>query len=191
MKQLLPIIAVILLVGTIASCSSKKQREDIITTKYEKPAPQGPIRTDDYKDTKQFRWLDRDYTCTIERMADDSLPMVKDETGQQFVDNRVRVVITRADGSKFFDKEFTKVSFDSYINEDYRKTGILEGFVFDRVENSEVRFACSVSRPQSDEFIPLILSVNRMGNIDIKQDTRIDTEMEDAPVAPEEDPAEY
>lgn len=41
MKQLLPIIAVILLVGTIASCSSKKQREDIITTKYEKPAPQG------------------------------------------------------------------------------------------------------------------------------------------------------
>lgn len=117
--------------------------------------------------------------------------MVKDETGQQFVDNRVRVVITRADGSKFFDKEFTKVSFDSYINEDYRKTGILEGFVFDRVENSEVRFACSVSRPQSDEFIPLILSVNRMGNIDIKQDTRIDTEMEDAPVAPEEEPAEY
>ena len=191
MKQLLPIIAVILLVGTIASCSSKKQREDIITTKYEKPAPQGPIRTDDYKDTKQFRWLDRDYMCTIERMADDSLPMVKDETGQQFVDNRVRVVITRADGSKFFDKEFTKVSFDSYINEDYRKTGILEGFVFDRVENSEVRFACSVSRPQSDEFIPLILSVNRMGNIDIKQDTRIDTEMEDAPVAPEEEPAEY
>ena len=191
MKQLLPIIAVILLVGTIASCSSKKQREDIITTKYETPAPQGPIRTDDYKDTKQFRWLDRDYTCTIERMADDSLPMVKDETGQQFVDNRVRVVITRADGSKFFDKEFTKVSFDSYINEDYRKTGILEGFVFDRVENSEVRFACSVSRPQSDEFIPLILSVNRMGNIDIKQDTRIDTEMEDAPVAPEEEPAEY
>ena len=191
MKQLLPIIAVILLVGTIASCSSKKQREDIITTKYEKPAPQGPIRTDDYKDTKQFRWLDRDYTCTIERMADDSLPMVKDETGQQFVDNRVRVVITRADGSKFFDKEFTKVSFDSYINEDYRKTGILEGFVFDRVENSEVRFACSVSRPQSDEFIPLILSVNRMGNIHIKQDTRIDTEMEDAPVAPEEEPAEY
>ena len=191
MKQLLPIIAVILLVGTIASCSSKKQREDIITTKYEKPAPQGPIRTDDYKDTTQFRWLDRDYTCTIERMADDSLPMVKDETGQQFVDNRVRVVITRADGSKFFDKEFTKVSFDSYINEDYRKTGILEGFVFDRVENSEVRFACSVSRPQSDEFIPLILSVNRMGNIDIKQDTRIDTEMEDAPVAPEEEPADY
>ena len=191
MKQLLPIIAVILLVGTIAACSSKKQREDIITTKYEKPAPQGPIRTDDYKDTKQFRWLDRDYTCTIERMADDSLPMVKDETGQQFVDNRVRVVITRADGSKFFDKEFTKVSFDSYINEDYRKTGILEGFVFDRVENSEVRFACSVSRPQSDEFIPLILSVNRMGNIDIKQDTRIDTEVEDAPVAPEEEPAEY
>ena len=81
------------LAGAVLSCSSKKKRDDIITTKYEKPEIQGPIRTDDYKDTVAFKWLDRDYVCSIERMADDSLPKVKDENGQLFVDNRVRVLM--------------------------------------------------------------------------------------------------
>lgn len=187
MKRLLPLLAFALLLTCMLSCSSKKKRDDIITTKYEKPAPQGPIRTDNYKDSKPFKWLDRDYVCTIERIADDSLPMVKDETGQQFVDNRVKVVISRADGSVFFNREFTKATFSSYIDDDFRETGILEGFVFDKVEPNEVRFACSVSRPQSDEYIPLILAVTRNGNIAITKDTRLDTEIEDSPSSELED----
>ena len=72
MKRLLPIIVIGLLTGIIASCSSKKKRDDIITVKYEKPVPQGPISTDNYRESKSFRWLDRDYVWTIERLADDS-----------------------------------------------------------------------------------------------------------------------
>ena len=97
MKRLLPIIVIGLLTGIIASCSSKKKRDDIITVKYEKPVPQGPISTDNYRESKSFRWLDRDYVWTIERLADDSLPMVKDEMGQLFVDNRVHLTISRSD----------------------------------------------------------------------------------------------
>ena len=179
MRKILPLLFMAFLAGAVLSCSSKKKRDDSITTKYEKPEIQGPIRTDDYKDTVAFKWLDRDYVCSIERMADDSLPKVKDENGQLFVDNRVRVVISRADGSKFFNREFTKATFNSYIDDDFRKTGILEGFVFDKVEPNEVRFACSVSRPQSDEYIPLILAVTRMGDISIIRDTRMDAELED------------
>ena len=181
MKRLLPLLAFALLLTCMLSCSSKKKRDDIITTKYEKPAPQGPIRTDNYKDSKPFKWQDRDYVCTIERIADDSLPMVKDETGQQFVDNRVKVVISRADGSVFFNRIFTKTTFNSYIDKDFQQRGILEGFVFDKVEPNEVRFACSVSLPQSDEYIPLILAVTRNGNIAITKDSRLDTEIEDSP----------
>lgn len=184
MKRLLPLLAFALLLTCMLSCSSKKKRDDIITTKYEKPAPQGPIRTDNYKDSKPFKWQDRDYVCTIERIADDSLPMVKDETGQQFVDNRVKVVISRADGSVFFNREFTKATFSSYIDDDFRETGILEGFVFDKVEPNEVRFACSVSRPQSDEYIPLILAVTRNGNIAITKDTRLDTDVDVESLSP-------
>ena len=187
MKRIIPFIVIALLVGGVMSCSKKKKQDVIIAPKYEKPEPQGPIRTDNYKDSKPFKWQDRDYVCTIERIADDSLPMVKDETGQLFVDNRVKVVISRADGSVFFERVFTKATFNAYINDDFRKTGILEGFVFDKVEPNEVRFACSVSRPQSDEYIPLILAVTRQGNIDITKDLRLDTEIEDAPVAPEEE----
>ena len=187
MKRIIPFIVIALLVGGVMSCSKKKKQDVIIAPKYEKPEPQRPIRTDNYKDSKPFKWQDRDYVCTIERIADDSLPMVKDETGQLFVDNRVKVVISRADGSVFFERVFTKATFNAYINDDFRKTGILEGFVFDKVEPNEVRFACSVSRPQSDEYIPLILAVTRQGNIDITKDLRLDTEIEDAPVAPEEE----
>ena len=187
MKRIIPFIVIALLVGGVMSCSKKKKQDVIIAPKYEKPEPQGPIRTDNYKDSKPFKWQDRDYVCTIERIADDSLPMVKDETGQLFVDNRVKVVISRADGSVFFERVFTKATFNAYINDDFRKTGILEGFVFDKVEPNEVRFACSVSRPQSDEYIPLILAVTCQGNIDITKDLRVDTEIEDAPVAPEEE----
>ena len=187
MKRLLPLLAFALLLTCMLSCSSKKKRDDIITTKYEKPAPQGPIRTDNYKDSKPFKWQDRDYVCTIERIADDSLPMVKDETGQQFVDNRVKVVISRADGSVFFNRIFTKTTFNSYIDKDFQQRGILEGFVFDKVEPNEVRFACSVSLPQSDEYIPLILAVTRNGNIAITKDSRLDTEIEDSPSSELED----
>lgn len=188
MKQFIPIIAIGLLTGAMImeSCSSKKKRDDIITVNYEKPEPQGPIRSDDFKDSKPFKWNNRDYVCTIERTASDSLPMVKDETGQLFIDNHVRVVISRSDGSVFFDRMFTKSTFNSYINDEFRKYGILEGFVFDKVEGNEVRFACSVSRPQSDEYLPLILAVTRMGDIAIKRDPRLDTELEDLPVAEEE-----
>lgn len=192
MKRQLSLIVFALLAGIlVSSCSSKKKRNDIITTKYEKPVPQGPIRTDNYKDVKEFKWLDRSYVCTVERIADDSLAMVQDENGQKFVDNRVKVVISRADGSVFFNREFTKATFSSYITDEYRQYGILEGFVFDKVEAGEVRFACSVSRPQSDEFIPLILAVTRMGDIAIQRDMRLDAELEDSPVSTEEDEAEY
>lgn len=187
MKRLLPIIVIGLLTGIIASCSSKKKRDDIITVKYEKPVPQGPISTDNYRESKSFRWLDRDYVWTIERLADDSLPMVKDETGQLFVDNRVHLTISRSDGSVFFYRTFTKASFNSYIDDDFRQTGILEGFVFEKVEGNDVRFACSVSKPQSDEFIPLILAVTRSGEIAITRDTRLDTELEDRADMPSDD----
>ena len=179
MKRLIPFVAIMLLVGAVASCRSKKKPEVIIATKYEKPAPQGPIRTDDYKDTKPFEWLGADYVCTIERLADDSLPMVKDETGQAFIDNRVKVTISSSDGSVFFNRTFTKASFNSYIDDGFRKNGILEGFVFDKVEGNEVRFACSVSLPQSDEYIPLVLAVTRTGSSSIARDTRLDAELED------------
>ena len=76
---------------------------------------------------------------------------------------------------KFFSHSFTKSSFDAYIDGDYRDGGILEGFVFDKVEGSRLVFASSVCLPQTDEYIPLVVSVSSQGEIGIRRDSQMDT----------------
>ena len=160
---------------TLTGCKQKKQTEDIIVRKTEAPKPQAPIRMQDYNQVKDVQWLDRSYQVDIRRMADDSLRMVKDETGQKFVDNRIQLKVIRQDGSVFFSRTFTKADFNDYLDDDYRATGILEGLVFDRVEGLHLIFAGSVSHPQTDEYIPLVITLSNFGDVTISRDTQMDT----------------
>lgn len=163
----------------MAGCGGKKTNDNIITEKMEKAKPAAPIRMQEYEQTKDIEWLGKSYRCEIQRIPDDSLALVKDETGQEFVDNRITLTILRNDGSVFFSKSFTKTNFDTNLDDDYRKTGILEGLVFDRVDGSTLVFAASVSHPQTDEYIPLVMRVSRMGDMSIARDTQMDTNAED------------
>jgi hypothetical protein len=81
----------------------------------------------------------------------------------------------RSDGSVFFSRSFTKAAFESYLNNDYRQTGVLEGLVYDKVEGNNLFFAASVSHPQTDEYIPLVVSVSNFGEVGIRLDTDLDT----------------
>ena len=63
----------------------------------------------------------------------------------------------------------------SLLNDDYRKTGILEGLVFDKVEGNNLFFAASVCHPQTDEYIPMVVSVSNLGDVGIKLDNQLDT----------------
>ena len=163
------------IVGLITvSCGKKKQHDDIIVQETETPQPQAPIRMQDYKDIKDIQWLDKQYQVEITRTADDSLKMVKDETGQQFVDNRITLRIIRTDGSIFCTKTFTKSAFDGCLDDDYRKTGILEGFVFDKAEGNQLFFAASVCHPQTDEYIPMVVTVSNFGEVGIAKDQQME-----------------
>ena len=163
------------LVGLITvSCGKKKQHDDIIVQETETPQPQAPIRMQDYKDIKDIQWLDKQYQIEVTRTADDSLKMVKDETGQQFVDNRITLRIIRSDGSIFCTKTFTKSAFDGCLDDDYRKTGILEGFVFDKAEGNQLFFAASVCHPQTDEYIPMVVTVSNFGEVGIAKDQQME-----------------
>ena len=159
----------------LTGCKQKKQSEDIIVRKTEAPKPQAPIRMQDYNQVKDIQWLDRSYQVDIRRTADDSLRMVKDETGQKFVDNRILLKVIRQDGSVFFSQTFTKASFNNYLDDDYRTTGILEGLVFDRVDGNHLIFAGSVCHPQTDEYIPLVVTLSNFGDVTISLDTQRDT----------------
>lgn len=179
MKRIIPMLAAGLLAAAVAGCGGKKESDTIIAPKLEKKKPSAPIRMQDYTQTREIEWNGSRLVSEIRRTADDSLAMVTDETGQKFVDNSIELVVRRADGSVFFKKTFTKEAFDQYLDNDYRKTGILEGLVFDRVDESSLRFAASVSHPQTDEYIPLIVTVSKAGKLGIERDTQLDTSSSD------------
>lgn len=165
-----------LLIAVIAiSCGKKKESKDIIVPTAEVVKPKAPISMQPYSQQQEVAWLDKSYQVFINRVADDSLRMVQDETGQKFVDNRITLRVVRADGSVFFKKVFTKSTFDAQLDDDYRQTGILEGLVFDKVDGNNLVFAGSVSHPQTDEYIPLVVTVSNFGNVTIKRDDQMDT----------------
>jgi hypothetical protein len=163
----------------LAGCKEKKQTQDIIAPRMETPKPQGPISMQSYNDSRNVQWLGKEYKVEINRVPKDSLPLVKDETGQQFVDNLITLCVYRADGSVAISKSFTKSTFEPYIDATYRKGGILEGLVFDKVDGQQLEFAASVSLPQTDEYIPLEVKIDNYGNVKVERDSQMDTNGDD------------
>lgn len=126
-------------------------------------------------DQREVNWIGKTYQVTIHRQPADTLSLVKDDTGQQFVDNIFTLTVARQDGSVFFTRKFVKTDFARLVGEDFRRTGILEGFVFDKANGDWLEFGASVGRPQTDEYIPLVVRLSRMGDLDMKVDTQLDT----------------
>ena len=170
-------IVVMLLVCMMMSCNEKKQSNVIIAPKPVKQAPKEPVKMSEFKHADDVPWLDKTYKVEVHRFVADSLPKVKDEQGNPYFDNLIRVRVLRADGSEFFNRVFSKKSFNDYLDENTRNSGALLGIVFDHAEGDNLFFGASVGSPDrlSDEYIPLILTISRMGDVGIKRDTQIDS----------------
>lgn len=175
MRTTLIALAVAVAALSLGGCKEKRDNGDIITQKVVQKKPSKPIAMQEYTQRKDIDWNGAAVTSEIRRVADDSLRMVADETGQKHIDNRITLTISRPDGSVFFKKAFTKATFDAYLDDDYRNTGILEGLVFDKVEGGKLRFAASVSHPQTDEYIPLVVDIAKDGAVTMARDTQLDT----------------
>lgn len=169
------IIVALAALAAVGGCKEKKQPQDIIAPKIEAKGPSSPIRMQSYSDTRDVLWLGKSYKVEVKREPSDSLPMVKDESGQKFVDNRISVRVLRSDGTVAISKSFTKATFNDYLTDHYRKAGILEGLVFDKVDSQQLEFAASVSLPQTDEYIPLEVKIDNFGNVKIERDSEMDT----------------
>ena len=112
------------------------------------------------------------FQLSVERTPDDKLPHVKSDMGL-FVDNSIKVKITRENGTALFEKTFTKNDFAAHLPAKYLKRSVLEGLVFDDVrtnENKELTLAASVSYPMTDLYIPFILVVSQDGKLSISKD---------------------
>ena len=190
MKRVCIVFSVVVAALVLGACGSKKKSEDIITQRVVKAAPRGPIRMPENNDQRDVNWIGKTYHITIHRVPADTLSMVKDDTGQQYVDNVFTLTVSRQDGSVFFTRKFVKTDFARLVGDDFRRTGILEGFVFDKANGDWLEFGASVGRPQTDEYIPLVVRLSRMGDVDMKVDTQLDTNSDvnnAQPVADDED----
>lgn len=181
MKRLVIFVGLGVLIAVLAACGGKKKSEDIIAPRIEKVQLKAPIRMQDYTDERDVAWIGKTYHVTIARKSSDSLEMIKDEVGQKYVDNIFTVMVSRSDGSVFFKRSFTKASLNSYLDDDFRKTGLFEGFVYDKAEGDWLVFGASVGHPQTDEYIPLVIRLSRMGELVIKRDVQMDTDSQTEP----------
>jgi hypothetical protein len=90
-----------------------------------------------------------------------------------FVDNIIKVKITRENGRTLLEKTFTKSDFAGHLSEKYLKRSVLEGLVFDDVrtnEKKEITLAASVSYPMTDLYVPFTLVVSQDGKLSILMD---------------------
>ncbi|MBQ9357652.1 MAG: DUF4738 domain-containing protein [Prevotella sp.] len=160
------------LFGFIAvACGEKKGgNQEIIRSDYEVPEPQAPITMSQSDVESDVEWVEgRTYRVLVSRTPADSLSMVTDNMGQQFVDNRVEITVKRQDGTTFYNHVFTKSSFASWLDGDYRSNALLEGINFVKAEENRLVFNATVNHPRAsdDEAIYLELSVSRLGEAEI------------------------
>lgn len=180
MKSILTLFFAASTLFCFVSCGEKKQTNDIIARKTEKKAPAAPGKMQDYSHKETIEWLGKAYNIEIKRNVDAGQPMVVDDSGNKYYDNKIKVVVSREDGSVFFDRTFSKSDFSSCMTESYMKKSALLGIVVDKVDGDNLRFAASVGSPDvlSDEYMPLILTLTRMGSVSITKDTRLDSSSE-------------
>ena len=154
---------------TLSSCKKKTTSNVIIVKKPVEVKSKKPQKIGDATSVNTVKWQGNTYKIETSIKADTTLPLASDGTSE-FYDNRVNVRILRSDGSEFFAGSFTKSNFKSYVDESYYKNGALLGIVFDNVGN-QLRFAASVGSPDksSDEYVPLVLTVNNLGTVSISK----------------------
>ncbi len=163
-------------IAAFVACTSKPKSNDIIAKKPVKAAPKPTQNMGDYNQNRSVEWLGSTYSINIERKADTSLPLTVDESGNKYYDNRITLTILRSDGTEFFKRTFAKTNFAEYVGDEY-KNGAMLGIVFDHVDGDNIFFAASVGSPDkmSDNYVPLVVKISRVGGVSVSTDTKLDT----------------
>ena len=158
------IIIALLALVCIVSCKKKEQEEDIIVEKVIEKPQEGPESMPEDKQTGSVSWVSSsEYSYAITRKADKELPIVKNHD-KEYYDNSVDVVITRADGSKFFEKKFSKTNFAPALPKEFKENGVLLGISFEKAEGNYLMFVVSVGSPDetNEEFYYARLKISNL-----------------------------
>lgn len=167
---MLALTAALLLTGGLTACKKEKKSEEVIIAKYVPETIEGPIALPAASRSTEVKWLNKDYVVTLKREPATAKEHLVDERGQEYVDNQIKLSVVSSGGTVFLNKEFSKESFASYLNDDFRKHGILETIAFHEIDGQLLKFGVVVSRPDNDDmFIPLDMWIDQHGGISIKE----------------------
>ncbi len=156
----------------IGGCKEKKTVEEkIVATHYIPKRPQGPIAMPVDSQMVNVQWRGSSYNVKIVRTPIDTVS-VTDDSGQKYIDNSCRLIVSRKDGSIFVEKSFVKNSFLSYVKEPFRSSGILAGLSFVEADDDRLDFSVVVAMPDAadDLFVQLKMDVDAQGGLRITQD---------------------
>lgn len=179
MKRINYILMTALVAGVLCGCAEKKKSNIIIAPKPVAKNPNKPTqKMSNYEQAREIEWLGSTYKVVVKRECDPSLPIVQLDENNKYYDNKITVRILRKDGTEFFNRSFTKAAFEGYLDAHTQEQGALLGIVYVKAEGDKLCFAASVGSPDvtSDEYVPLVLKISRMGAVAISKDQLLDTD---------------
>lgn len=176
MDRLLSFLLAGCAVCAFVSCGNGKKNNDIIAKKPIIVRSNKVVKMGDYSQSRKVEWQGAEYTISVTLTADTSLPIVKDGT-QKYYDNKIELRVSRPEGGDLFKRTFTKADFAPYIGNEFSDDGALLGIVYDHTAGDCLYFAASVGSPDksSDEYLPLVVKLTKVGVISISKDTQLDT----------------
>ncbi len=159
-------IAALMLASTTVSCKKeKRQEEDIIVDRIVEKPHNTTERMPSYERTGEVTWVGgANYKYTITRQVDEALDVVTNHD-QNYYDNSITLTVTRADGSEFFSKTFTKTNFAPAVPQSTLSSGVLLGMAFEKTNGNNLRFVVSIGSPDEsyEEFYYVIMNLNNFG----------------------------
>ena len=161
-----------MLLSFVTSCKEAKKEEVIILEKpKEAEKPKRTITQDSLTITEKVTWGDKQYTVKLNKRADKSLPIVKnEETGDKYYDNTATIKVLRDDNTEAFSKTFTKEFFKEHIAKDQYKYYSLIYIRLDEKIDNNLKFIVTLGDPDSnsDNYINLHVLFNKAGAITVK-----------------------
>ena len=163
------------MVSLLTACSShKKGQNDDIQVITKDSVVTDSLQRMPISDSKVLiNYKGKQYHSTVLRKPDEGLPIVVNDEGSRFVDNRILLKIV-CDGKVVLDKAFTKQSFASFVDQDFLDNAILDGLVYDKITPQGLQYAASLCYPQTDLYIPLSVTVTQGGKISMAKEELIE-----------------
>lgn len=137
-----------------AACGDKKTQGEAATADSlaQTTAKDAPYEEPELKNTFTAKLAGKNFEITVVRRADKSLPVVTDELGKQFYDNRVDVTIL-SDGEPFFERSYTKEAFADFLSSAEKQGTVLLGMAYDseKSDASTLRLGAQIGQVGIEE----------------------------------------